>query len=218
MTEHCVDVTCPPGVAEGDLISVSFSGNSYDVAVPQGILEGDLFQVFLPEAPPAEDAPPPEMDDVLAALNVVLDALEDHDDDVLDNIVDRNCAEFAEWEAGSEAKLEWHALFMTYVHECEGFIGEVLQTINTSPEIVFEQAQTYAGSDQRVQRLITRLLATDDFETFCKMVRALPRGAWTRRGRRRRAACCWPLHACSLTAPHVRFPPDARSVRDPTDI
>ena len=169
MSESCVDVTCPPGVAEGEMISIAFGDANFDVEVPPGIMEGDLFQVFLPTPEGAD--PPPEMDDVLAALNVVLDALEDHDDDVLDNIVDRHCADFAEWELGSEARLEWHALFQQYVHECEGFIGEVLLSINTSPEAVFEQAQAYAGTDQRVQRLITRLLATDDFEAFCHMMR-----------------------------------------------
>ena len=36
---------------------------------------------------------------------------------------------------------------------------------------VFEAAQAYEGRDERVQKLIKRLLATDDFEVFCKMMR-----------------------------------------------
>ena len=44
-------------------------------------------------------------------------------------------------------------------------------SIHTSAEDVFAQAQNYSGSDERVQRLIQRLLATDDFECFCKMMR-----------------------------------------------
>ena len=165
--ETCVDITCPPGSAEGDVIQVVFGETTFDVTVPPNIFENDVFQVMLPG--PA--APPPEMDDVLAALNVVLDALEDHDDDVLDNIVDGNCAQFAEWESGGECPLEWHDLFQRYVREVEGFIGEVLQSISTTPEAVFAQAQAYSGGDERVQRLIQRLLATDDFEVFCKMMR-----------------------------------------------
>ena len=93
---------------------------------------------------------------------------------MLDNLIDLHCAEFAEWERDAEARLEWHELFLRYVAECEGFIGEVLQSIRTSPEDVFAMAQAYAGSDARVQRLIARLLATDDFQvsptTVCRSV------------------------------------------------
>lgn len=161
MQEHAetmVDVTCPHGSAEGAVIQVAFGDSTFDVTVPVGISEGEAFQVMLPVA---ADAPVADMEDVLAAMNVVLDALEDHDDDVLDNIVDGNCSDFAEWEKGSEAKLEWHELFMRYVQEVEGFIGEVLTSINTTPERVFEEAARYNGSDERVQKLITRLLATE---------------------------------------------------------
>lgn len=158
MAETCVDVECPAGSSEGDAIQVFFGETSYEVTVPQGIFEGMSFQMMLPAA----DAPPPEIDDVVTALNVVLDALEDHDDDVLDNLVDGRCAEFSEWEKGGEMKLEWHDLFTRYVREVEGFIGEVLASINTSAEAVVEQAQKYSGDDQRVKRLITRLLATED--------------------------------------------------------
>ena len=161
--EQCVDVTCPPGAIPGATIQVDFNGQCFDVTVPEGISEGVQFQVMV--------TPSPAIDDVLAALNVVLDALEDHDDDVLDNIVDRHCAEFAQWEKGGEQDLGHHELFLRYVAECEGFIGEVLGSINSSAEDVFAQAQAYSGSDERVQKLITRLLATDDFETFCHMMR-----------------------------------------------
>ena len=178
MEEHVIEVACPPGCFGGDLITVTFEDTQFEVSVPPDIHEGEIFSVSV-SVPPAQPAFPPtesgaapeELHDIVTALNMVLDALEDHDDDVLDNLVDGNCAEFAEWEAGSEAKLEWHDLFQTYVSECEGLIGEVLLSVGRSPEAVFEAAQAYEGRDERVQKLIKRLLATDDFEVFCKMMR-----------------------------------------------
>jgi len=151
------------------MISVMVGETSFEVAVPPGILDGDVFSVAIPTT--ADEPPPAELDDVLAALNVVLDALEDHDDDVLDGIVDQNCSKFAEWVPENESTLEEYSLFQGYVAECEGFIAEVLTSINSSAEAVFDQAQRYEGDDERVQRLVQRLLATDDFPTFCKMMR-----------------------------------------------
>ena len=46
-----------------------------------------------------------------SALRSVLDAIEDHDDPALDELVDGSCedhcAEFSEWEEGSKAQLHW---------------------------------------------------------------------------------------------------------------
>jgi hypothetical protein len=46
-----VDVACPDGVAEGDLISIQHpeTTQSYDVAIPPGVGPGVSFQVELPE-------------------------------------------------------------------------------------------------------------------------------------------------------------------------
>jgi len=170
--EQCVDVTCPPGAREGDSISVQFGEESFDVTVPSGVQEGDAFSVMLPAGDSSSAAETtPEADRVASALHAILDALEDNDDERLDSIIDGNCAEFAEWTPGSEAKLEWHELFTSYVSECEGFIDEQLSKLECSAEEVFEHAQAYEGADERVRRLIGQLLAMADFEQFCKMMR-----------------------------------------------
>ena len=46
-----VDVVCPDGVAEGDLISILHpeTSESYDVAIPPGVGPGVSFQVELPD-------------------------------------------------------------------------------------------------------------------------------------------------------------------------
>ena len=159
-----VDVQCPDGVYEGESILVNFGETQFNVQIPPGVLPGDVFKVALPA--------PPEADQLADTLNAVLDALEDHDDPALDEIVDGNCAQFAEWEKGDECPLEWHDLFAAYVQQSERFIDEVLALVNDcTAEDIFEHAQAYAGSDERCERLITRLLAMADFETFCKMMR-----------------------------------------------
>ena len=152
------------------------------VTVPLGVCEGDVFSVVLP----AGDQPlPPALDGVVArtgaaaegadalnaALKYVLDALEDNDDSALDTLIDENCSDFAEWEAGGEARLEWHTLYERYLNECEGFIAEVLASLDVTVEHIFEHARAYSGSDERSQRLIQQLLAMADFEQFCQMMR-----------------------------------------------
>ena len=46
-----VDVICPEGVAEGDLISIQHPETTqcYDVAIPAGVGPGVSFQVELPD-------------------------------------------------------------------------------------------------------------------------------------------------------------------------
>ena len=147
-----VDVQCPDGVYEGESILVNFGETQFNVQIPPGVLPGDVFKVALPA--------PPEADQLADTLNAVLDALEDHDDPALDEIVDGNCAQFSEWEKGDECPLEWHDLFAAYVQQSERFIDEVLALVNDcTAEDIFEHAQAYAGSDERCERLITRLLA-----------------------------------------------------------
>ena len=110
---------CPPGVGEGDLIAVTVGATVYHVKVPCGVTEHESFVVQLPSE---EDAALPALGsiadsleargepsaapDVLeSALNAVIDAIEDHDNTELDDLVDGNCAEFARYDGG-EAKLE----------------------------------------------------------------------------------------------------------------
>ena len=44
-----VDVACPFGVREGEIIQVEHCGQSFDVPLPAGVSEGGVFQVELPE-------------------------------------------------------------------------------------------------------------------------------------------------------------------------
>ena len=44
-----VEVVCPEGVGEGDIIQVEHCGQSFDVPLPAGVAEGCAFQVELPE-------------------------------------------------------------------------------------------------------------------------------------------------------------------------
>ena len=52
MQGELVDVVCPTGVGEGDVVNVStLDGRTFDVALPAGVHEGDTFQVeLLPDA------------------------------------------------------------------------------------------------------------------------------------------------------------------------
>ena len=172
MAEECVDVTCPAGVGEGETIAVAFGDTTFDVTVPPGIGEGDVFSVMLPAAAPEAGGD----DDVLTALNAVIDAIEDSDNIVICDLIDRHCHEFFEFEPGGEMKLEWYGLFETYIAEQEGVIDAALSRINTTPEDVFALAQACiqdgANRDNdRVNRLISRLLAIADFVCFCQMMR-----------------------------------------------
>ena len=110
--------------------------------------------------------------DVLeSALNTVLDAIEDHDNPNLDELVDGNCSEFRDWVEGDEMPLHWSRMHEDYVGLVEEHIGGVLESLECSAEDVFMYAQAYSGGDERIQRLIGRLLATVDLQAFCAMMR-----------------------------------------------
>lgn len=204
-----LDVVCPPGVSEGDFITV----HGYEVPLPPGIVEGDTFQVDIPDAGceqvtlPVLGSIQAALDsrgepyggaDVLeAALNTLIDAIEDHENPALDELVDGNCAEFAEWEEGggnsagtqtlislpaspiddvrvfaaTEAQLHWTALQQDYTGLVESHISGVLGSLDCTPESVFLYAAQYSGDDERVQKLIKKLLALADFNLFCGMMR-----------------------------------------------
>jgi hypothetical protein len=184
-----VDVTCPSGVAEGDTISVSFGDANFNVALPAGVIFGDTFAVEIPEefsnvempALPVLGGVVASMEargvayggaDILeAALMTVLDATEDHDDPRLDDLVDRHCDEFADYEDGDELPLHWTQMHEDYVAFMDDHIGGVLSSLDCSAEDVFLYAQAYSSGDERIQRLIMMLLATTDVRVFCAMMR-----------------------------------------------
>lgn len=45
-----LDVVCPEGVAEGELISIQHEGQNFEVSVPPGVEPGGSFQVDLGES------------------------------------------------------------------------------------------------------------------------------------------------------------------------
>ena len=184
-----VDVVCPEGVGEGEAISVAFGEANFNVNVPPGIFAGMSFAVELPEEygsiePPtlpvlggvvarldAQGVAYGGADVLEAALNTVLDAIEDHDNPQLDDLVDGNCAEFQEYSDGDELPLHWSRMHEDYVALVEDHITGVLESLECSAEDVFMYAQAYSGGDERIQRLIGQLLAMVDLPAFCAMMR-----------------------------------------------
>ena len=189
-----VDITCPPGVAAGDELSVTVGDSTFNVVLPDGVFEGDVFAVEVldeEDVPARADTPRlPVLAGIVAHLNAqrvayggeevlesalltVLDAIDftDVDNSVVDALIDGNCAEFANFEHGEEMPLHWIQLHEHYVGLVEEHIGDVLASLECSAEDVFQYAQTYAGGDERVQRLIERLLASVDLPAFCVMMR-----------------------------------------------
>lgn len=178
---HLMEVTCPPGVAEGDLISVEADGAFFDVALPAGVGEGEIFQIELPDPEPPELLPSLGVvaahmsanaagSDVLAeALRLLLDTLDDGAP-ALDELIDEHCDEFRGWEKGGEQQLHWGEIFNTYVATAEGVLTHALTNLGSSPEDVFAYAEAYEGTDERVRRLVSRLLAIADYDSFCTMM------------------------------------------------
>ena len=180
-----VDVVCPPGVSAGDLISVAIGNHTFEVSLPPNVFDGDTFSVDIPDAPVMElpvlggvvaalDARGTaygDADVLEAALHTVIDAIEDHDNPALDELVDGNCEEFAEWEEGCEAQLHWTQMHETYSMLLEEHIGGVLASLQCSAEDVFMYAQAYSSDDERCKKLVAELLAMGEFTDFCKMMR-----------------------------------------------
>lgn len=182
-----VDVTCPPGVGEGDLISVTVGDATFNVELPSGVCEGDVFAVTLPDDIDAEVPSLPVLGVLVAAveasggdggdgssvleaaLKAVIDAIEDHDDPDLDDLVDGNCAAFAGYDG--EAELDWTPMHERYVELLEELVTSTLVALDCSPEDVFAYAQAYSPSDERSQKLVQKLLAMADFDGFCVMMR-----------------------------------------------
>ena len=123
-----MEVTCPPGVQEGDVIAVEADGTFFDVALPPGVGEGSVFQIELPDSAETSEQPLPSLgvvaahmsadaegSDVLAeALRLLLDTLDDNAP-ALDELIDEHCEEFRGWERGGEQLLHWGEIFNAYV-------------------------------------------------------------------------------------------------------
>ena len=182
-----IDVECPPGVGAGELIAITWGNSTFNVECPAGIAAGEIFTVALPDDMDAEPPSLPVLGVVVAsveaqggdgsdgsqvleaALKAVIDAIEDHNDPDLDELVDGSCADFADFDG--EAKLEWTPMYERYVELLEDLVTQTLDSLACSPRDVFAYAQTYSPSDERSQKLIAKLLAMADFTSFCVMMR-----------------------------------------------
>ena len=83
MPTTLLDVVCPEGAGEGQLVTVAHGGQSFDVTVPPGLSAGDAFKVEVEvvDAEPEADPEPSMSDfDELANANDII-SLSDDDDD-----------------------------------------------------------------------------------------------------------------------------------------
>ena len=82
MATTLLDVVCPEGTGEGQLINVEHGGQSFGVTVPKGLSVGGTFQVELALAEPEAEPEPSLSDfDELAGANDITSLSDDEDDD-----------------------------------------------------------------------------------------------------------------------------------------
>ena len=82
MATALLDVVCPEGAGEGQLINVEHGGQSFAVTVPPGLSVGDSCQVELALAEPEAEPEPSLSDfDELANANDIISLSDDDDDD-----------------------------------------------------------------------------------------------------------------------------------------
>ena len=80
MPTTLLDVVCPEGAGEGQLVTVAHGGQSFDVTVPPGLSSGDAFKVEVEVEPEADPEPSMSDFDELANANDII-SLSDDDDD-----------------------------------------------------------------------------------------------------------------------------------------
>ena len=82
MATTLLDVVCPEGTGEGQLINVEHGGQSFGVTVPKGLSVGGTFQVELALVEPEAEPEPSLSDfDELAGANDITSLSDDEDDD-----------------------------------------------------------------------------------------------------------------------------------------
>ena len=190
MSTQPIEVTCPAGVHEGDMVTVCAPGSgSFEVAVPAGVAEGQTFLVEF-AAPVAEaqanrgyggldavaaelaeaQAGQPEPAEVLAAALRALHLTIKNDVDDLEDFVEDHCAGFAHWTREGEQSLEWTTLHQQYVAMVEVGVEQTLAELSCRSEDVFAYAQQHGG-DPRADKVLSRLLALSEYNHFCDMMR-----------------------------------------------
>lgn len=173
-----VEVTCPPGVAEGELLSVTrpSDGASFETALPGGVSEGDLFQVEIPDEPPIEEdtevlekvsrgLTPDERE----ALQTIMLELRD---DELNEWVAAHCQEFKEW-AGMEGEqqLGWTVRHEEYTALVETRIERQLATLGDFNALdLYVLLADADSSDPTARTFVSKLLSLTDYSRFCSMM------------------------------------------------
>lgn len=173
-----VDVTCPPGVSEGDLLSIArpSDGASFEVPLPGGVLEGDLFQVELPdEAPIEEDKEVLQQvsqglspDERMALQTIMLELR----DDELNEWVAEHCHEFKDW-AGMEGEqqLGWTVRHEEYTALVEARIERQLATLGDFTALdLYVLLADADSSDPTARTFVSKLLSLTDYSRFCSMM------------------------------------------------
>ena len=201
-----VDVVCPEGVAEGDLISIQHpeTTESYDVAIPPGVGPGVSFQVELPEqqqqvaiAMPPE---PPErrLPSAGPAVAVVAplgmrestgekltpanaEALHNIMEalfvyDELDAYIHENAAAFGSYSPEGEQRLEWTTMHGHYVALVESRVSVKLRELEVDETALYQLLGEVQGADSRADAFLARLLTMGDYGYFCSQM-ALGGGA-----------------------------------------
>ena len=198
-----VDVVCPDGAAEGDLISIQHpeTTESYDVAVPPGVSPGVSFQVELPDVqqqvaiplPPERRLPSagpaiavvapldmPESTDgkltpaVAEALHNIMDALFVYDE--LDAYINENAAAFSSYSPEGEQRLEWTTMHGHYVSLVESRVHSRLRELEVDEEDLYQLLGEVQGADSRADAFLARLITMGDYGYFCSQM-ALGGGA-----------------------------------------
>lgn len=152
--ETIVDMVCPDGVLEGQLIAVqSTDGATFEVVVPPGVAPGSTFQVVIPSDSGAAQDNPAQLS--AQAVEERLKRLDPGDAEVLkstlcclydfeelDEFIDEHCSSFADYSKDGEQQLSWTSLHAQYVAMVEERLHEHLREHSATGE------QLYALLDQ----------------------------------------------------------------------
>ena len=78
------------------------------------------------------------------------------------------------WTPHGEQELRWTALHAQYVAIVEAGIATALNHMRCTADEVFEHARSHGG-DPATDRLLSKLVATADYATFCELMLAVHR-------------------------------------------
>ena len=179
-------------------------GASFEVPLPTGVAPGEIFHVEVPEEEPCGELLPSGTSglDALAAdmsaqreaaadcrgrearavvgsevlahaLRSILLELERIDE--LDDFIEGHAGHLANWTPHGEQELRWTALHAQYVALVEEGVATALERMRCSADEVLEHARAHGRGDPATDRLLSKLVATADYTTFCELMLAVHR-------------------------------------------